>query len=144
MTVSRTQNTSQRDQFMLSCAYQEATRKNGLIEFTQTIRGDENDLSGKYSVKTSQLTTLFSETVWREIKTKSGHRKIESVITGVVVEYGNHSSDIDPGAAETILGVLQKHLNILCNDIFAYTQGNWKSEPDYGASALRWRNLRQH
>ena len=85
----------------LENAYLDAKRKGGLIDFTHQVRGDENDLQGKYSIQQKDLTTLFSDNVWVECKKKGGHRKIQNIVTGIRVEYANHdnSGGIDPGAA---------------------------------------------
>lgn len=119
---------------LLQESYHDATRKGGLIDFTKKIRTEKNDSSGKFSVKESELSRLFSKPVWDELSTKSGHRKIKNKITDVVVEYANHNKDIDPGAAQTIFEAVQNHLNILNNDIFSYKSNNWKTNPDYQVS----------
>lgn len=124
-------------QTLLKECYKEATKKNGLIDFTKEIVTEEVDFSGKYSLSRSRLTNLFSNTVWKEFPTKSGHRKIQNLVTNIIIEYGNHSRDIDPGAALTIYHSVQEHLNILCNNIFLYKNRNWKEEPNYTASYKR-------
>ncbi|MEI8301254.1 MAG: hypothetical protein WCG10_06585 [Chlamydiota bacterium] len=125
--------------------YHDATCKGGLIEFTQQIRTYENNFQGKYSVTQEDLTKLFSEKVWRDCKKVGGHRKIENIVTGTVIEYANHdnSRGIDPGAVMTIFSAVQEHLNILCNQIFAYKINNWKNEPDYLASVERFIALKK-
>ncbi len=122
---------------LLAACYLDATRKGGLIEFTRDVRGEDGKESGKYSIKQTDLDTLFSKSVWNEQKTGSGHRKLKHIITGIVIEYADHKKEIDSGAAKTILEQVQKHLNILCNEVFCYTTGNWKEEPDYSAVLLR-------
>lgn len=121
--------------------YKNAT--NSLIGYTEDVRTEENDNSGKYSIKTSQVNKLFASPVWEEKKAASGHRKFKNAVTKIVVEYAAHQKDIDPGAAETILDQVQEHLNILNNVIFDYKTRNFKKEPDYRASAERatkWQN----
>ncbi len=125
----------------LKMIYHDAIRKNGPIDFTQQIRTPKNDFSGKLSVKQSDLEALFSSTAWKEIKTKSGHRKLIHKVTHHVIEFGNHEKDIDPGAVLTILDTVQDVLNTLCNRIYAYTTRSWKTEPDYAASVKRWSDL---
>lgn len=117
---------------LLKDSYLDATRKDGLIDFTIQVH------TGKYSVKQADLDNLFTKTVWIDQKVKGGHRKLENAVTKIVVEYSNHAKDIDPGAAETILNQVQEHLNILCNEIFRYEKDNWKVDPDYGVSVERW------
>ena len=116
---------------LLEASYLDATRKNGLIDFTQQVRTDKNDMSGKYSVKQKDLDNLFSSSVWKDLEKKGGHRKLTNLVTGVVVEYPNHKKDIEPGSAETVLNAVQKHLNILHNDVFGNKARNWKDAPDY-------------
>lgn len=112
-----------------------------LIEFTKQIRGEKNDMSGKYSLKQSELTNLFSKAVWKDLSKRGGHRKLQNRVTGIVVEYADHSKQIDPGAAISVLNAVQKHLNILCNKIFAYTNRNWKTVPDYKQAEKRWQSM---
>ncbi len=126
------------EQILKEC-YHDATRKGGLIDFTKAIRTDKNNLQGKYSIAQEDLTKLFSDKVCKDCKKVGGHRKIENIVTGVVIEYANHnnSGGVDPGAALTIFHSVQTHLNILCNQIFSCHVNNWKSEPDYVASVDR-------
>ncbi|NGX33017.1 MAG: hypothetical protein K1060chlam4_01076 [Candidatus Anoxychlamydiales bacterium] len=113
-------------------SYLDATRKNGLIEFTQTVRGPKNDFSGKYLIKLNDLDTLFSDTVWQDERKKGGHRKLINRVTKIVIEYKHHGkTTVDPGAIREIYDQVQQHLNILCNDIFAYKLNNWNQEPNY-------------
>ncbi len=125
-------------QALLKASYQDAK---SLIEFTKQVRTKENDFSGKYSVKQAHLDHLFSPAVWSAQKTKTGHRKLIHKVTGIVINYGNHKKQIDPGAVLTVFELVQKHLNILCNDIFVYKMNNWKKKPDYVASAKRIENF---
>jgi uncharacterized protein YjdB len=124
----------------LQNSYYDATRKGGLIDFTRQVRTEKKDLSGKYTINQDNLANLFSKTVWHTIKTRNGHRKLENIVTGIVVEYRNHDNKggIDPGAAETIFYQVQEHLNILCNQIYNYTNNNWTYQPDYPASVKRF------
>ncbi len=131
----------QERQSILKECYVEATKKKGLIDFTKEIRTENNDLSGKYSLKQARLAKLFSSAVWIDASKKGGHRKVSNVVTGVVIEYADHQKDIDPGAAQTIFERVQTHLNILCNDIFGYKKYNWKFPPSYPASASRWQRI---
>ena len=130
----------------LQDCYTDATRKDGLIAFTQKIRTPKNDLSGKYSVKQKDLDKLFSENVWVDLKKVGGHRKLQNKVTGVIIEYAAHGNKggIDPGAALTILDAVQNHLNILGNDVFKYEKCNWKKEPDYQASVRRLEDLQKN
>lgn len=120
---------------ILKDSYEEATGRNGLIEFTKEIRGENNNLSGKYSLKTNRVNRMFSLYGWEESRHASGHRKLIHKITKVVIEYSNHQQQVDPGAAESILNSVQHHLNILCNDIFKYQSNNWKKEPNFVTAA---------
>jgi len=122
---------------LLRASYQDAIRKNGLIDFTIKIRGPKNDFSGKYQIKQYDLDTLFSKIVWHDEEKTGGHKKFIHKITNIVIEHKNHGKNtVDPGAALTIYDQVQKHLNILCNDIFDYKENNWKTEPDYNKALL--------
>ena len=118
---------------MLEASYKEATCKDGLIDFTARIRGDD---TAKYSIKRTDLNHLFERSLWIP-NHSGGHKEWKHPVTHVVVEYVDRHKDIDPGAVTTILEQVQKHLNILCNDIFRYTTDNWKEEPNYREAARR-------
>jgi hypothetical protein len=126
-------------QDMLYESCREVTRKNGLVDFIYEVRGSENHMSGKESIKQADLDNLFSKKVWKE-HDKAGHRKLTNEITGVVVEYANHSKAIDTKAVVTIVQQLQTHVNILHNDIFKMSKRGWPddlSELDYKAALSR-------
>lgn len=120
----------------LEASYHEATRK--LIDFTQQIRTDQNDLSGKTSVKLRDLRNLFDTSLWEDRPAKSGHRILKNRITHIRVEYGNHKNDVEPGDAEDVYNQVQEHLNILNNIIFAYSAHNWKVPPDYTRAIVNY------
>lgn len=128
---------------LIKGAYQDAVKKNGLIEFTQQVRTNKNNCSGKYSISSKQLDNLFSKNVWKELKTTSGHRKLENMITHVIVEYANHGNrgGVDPGAVMTILNTVQTHLNILRDQIFNFKNNSWKQPPDYKDALNRYKQL---
>jgi predicted RNA binding protein YcfA (HicA-like mRNA interferase family) len=109
---------------LLQEAYNDVTKRNGLGEFMQCMREVNNNTRRKYSVKRSDLESLFSnKIVWEDQAKKGGHIKLKNSVTGVVVEYKNHGSeDVDPGAVIDILDRIQAHINILGNDIFKYTK----------------------
>ncbi|NGX49126.1 MAG: hypothetical protein K940chlam5_00722 [Candidatus Anoxychlamydiales bacterium] len=129
---------------ILRDSYLDATRKNGLIDFTQTVRGPKNDFPGKKQIKLNDLDTLFSDTVWQDQRKKGGHRKLINKVTKIVIEYKHHDgTNVDPGAIRDIYDQVQKHLNILGNDIFAYKLKNWRDEPNYEKALTnleRWKN----
>jgi len=124
---------------LLIQSYIDVTQRNGLIEFTKKVWGPDKDQKGKYSIKQQDLDNLFSDSVWKIEKKPGGHRKLSHKVTNIVVEYKAHDNrnNMDPGAVIKILDQVQKHLNILCDDIFAYSSENWKDEPDYDASVIR-------
>jgi len=127
----------------LKDSYFDATRKGGLIDFTRMVRGEKNDFSGKYLVKQTDLDTLFSKSVWTVVDTGGGHREVRHKLTGATVEYSNHKKEIKAGAVVTIFNEVQRHLNILNNQIYSYTNCNWKEEPDYSAARKNWLALEQ-
>ncbi len=129
---------------LLKSSYQNATSKSGLIAFTEEVRGPMNDNQGKYSVTSERLASLFASRVWRPISKSGGHLKFVHRVTGTVVDYKNHglSSGVDPGAVLTILGSVQEVLNTLGNDIFNYTDRNWKKEPDYQEALIRMNRMK--
>lgn len=82
-----------------------------LMRFIRDVRGPDNTFSGKYSVKLNTINSLFNAS-WETIPTKSGHKKLKHSITQVVIEYSNHDSPLDPGAAENIAKQVQSHINL--------------------------------
>lgn len=119
-------------ELLMEC-YRDATRKDGLIEFTRSMRANEI----KYSLTPDHLNRLFASNVWVECPKKGGHRKLQNQVTHVVIEYSNHDKEVDPGSAQTILDAVQSHLNKLSNEIFAKGRDCWKKPPDYAAAANR-------
>ena len=101
---------------MIAESYDEA--HSTMIPFTKLVRGKDGKESGKYSIKHSDVENLFKKKLWTE-QSKGGHRKLTSKLTGVVVEYSNHTA-IEAGAASSILRQVQIHLNHLFNDILVY------------------------
>jgi predicted RNA binding protein YcfA (HicA-like mRNA interferase family) len=135
-------SSSERIQFFRHC-YQDITRKKGLLAFIKDVRGPENDYSGKYSVKQTDLDNLFTRGVWSERTTRSGHRKFVHPVTKVVVEYADHNKNIDPGAAKDIMEQIQRHVNFIGNNIL-YATGkryNWSQEPDFEKAEKNWTKL---
>ncbi|HEU64397.1 MAG: hypothetical protein KR126chlam4_01176 [Candidatus Anoxychlamydiales bacterium] len=117
---------------LLRESYLDTTRKNGLIDFTKKVRGQKNDFSGKYQIKLNDLDTLFSDTVWEDERKKGGHRKLINRVTRIVIEYKHHGKNtVDPGAAKDIFDQVQLHLDILCDQIFAYSGSKWGNKPNY-------------
>ncbi len=129
---------------LLKESYLDATRKKGLIDFTKTVRSPKNDFSGKYHIKLNDLDTLFSRTLWHDAGKIGGHKKLTHKITQIVIEYKHHGKNtVAPVAVKDIYDQVQAHLNILCNDIFAYQKNNWQQEPNYEEALTnlkRWNN----
>lgn len=117
----------------LRIAYEEATKPNGLISLLAHLR----EPNKKYTVKKTDIYNIFKNCpLWEEQDTKSGHVKFKHKITQIVIGYQNHGGPtMDPGGADQLLNNVQTHLNIMCNDIFHYTVGNWKTEPNYQQAA---------
>jgi hypothetical protein len=85
-------------------------------------------------IKLQKLQTVFQNSrLWEAQHTKSGHAKFIHKVTKTPVEYQAHikgkQNEIDPGIQKQVVEQLQKHVNILGNDIF-YIK-NWKTEPNY-------------
>lgn len=125
-------------QQILQTCYWEATKKDGFIDFIQRVRGPKADDSGKYTIKKTDLRSLFEKTLWVRQDRADGHQKWIHPVTKVVIEYVARKTDIDPGAVSNIRDQLQDHVNILGNRIFSFQTHNWKSEPDYPAAARRF------
>lgn len=125
---------------ILKHSYFEATQKDGLIDLTKQLR----DKSAK--LKINDLHAHFSKaSLWTSTKQATGHCKFTHKVTGVIVEYQGHNSSKDTTIyhkiQDQILNQVQKHLNILCNDIFQYKLNNWKKEPDLVESLERYKKL---
>lgn len=125
----------------LQTAYLEATNPNGLINLLAKLREPDE----KYKTKKTTIYAIFSNCpLWEEEMTKSGHVKFKHKITQVVIGYQNHGdAELDPGGVVSLLKEVQRHLNILCNDIFNYQRNNWKYEPNWAEAEQRLAQLRQ-
>ena len=93
----------------------------------------------KIKLKIGDLETYFKNSpVWERLDSRTGHRKVRHVVTKVMIEYQAHSHKLDKVVKKDIQKQIhdqvQTHLNILCNDIFGYTVGNWKQEPNFDQS----------
>lgn len=120
----------------LKATYQETQGNLGLIALTTDLRTTK----GLSTQKKDRLFTIFkNKELWAEEKTKSGHVKFVHKLSGKVVGWQAHGgSDLKPEQALSILNVVQEHLNLFCNDIFAYKDCNWKKEPDFEKSLKRF------
>lgn len=121
----------------LQQAYLDATRNQGLIAFiTECARGIPQ--------KIDSVNSMFkSQPLWEPIKQSSGHISYKHRITHIVVGFqGHNGAKKDNNIHSAILKVLhecvQKHVNLLGNEIFQYKQRSWKSEPDYDESLKRY------
>ena len=123
---------------LLKAAYADATKPNGLIAFTAEIRTQKNDLSGKYNCKKKRIQQLFSETVWENASSPSGHIILKNKITGTVINFSNHKDPVDPGAALSLFEIVQDYRNFLGNEIFCFGKYGWSIEPDYKDSLARF------
>jgi len=122
---------------MLQEAYSDA--RNVLIGLVEHLREGE----AKYNTHRHEMLTLFkSQPLWGQIPTGSGHATFKHRLTGVVVGFQAHgNSTMSPKLVVALRDCVQTHLNMLCNEIFKYQSYNWKSEPDYNASLLRYKKL---
>lgn len=109
----------------LVSSYQDAIKKNGLIDLVKELRAG-------VILKLHDLNACFSGALWIKSSQRTGHRKLAHKVTRVVIEYQNHGREtIAPHIQAQILMQTQNHLNILCNKIFAYKTRNWKTEPNF-------------
>lgn len=124
-------------------AYWEAT-KGGLMDFILTLR---NESTEKYSKKINELYLFFEKMpLWKLVPSKDGHYTFKHKVTHIVIGFQAHSrkkkdNTVSATLVKSIRDNVQKHLNMLGNEIFSDRKFNWKSEPDYKASAVRYRKL---
>lgn len=125
----------------LQVAFREATSPNGLIQLLATLREPD----AKYKTKKDVIYAIFSNCpLWEEEKTKSGHVKFKHKITQIVIGYQNHGeTTLDPGGVVVLIDEVQKHLNILCNEVFMYERNHWKYEPNWQQAEQNLAELRQ-
>lgn len=112
----------------LEQAYLSATKV--LIPLTDELRRSSQEKRTH-----DDMITAFSSCGkdWHQLKTKSGHVEFKNIVTGVVIGFSGHKKDgtLNNQEKSQHLGLIQEHLNILCNIIFAYDHENWKSKPNY-------------
>jgi hypothetical protein len=113
--------------------------RNVLIGLVEHLRNEE----AKYNTHRHEMLTLFqSQPLWKQIPTGSGHATFKHQLTGVVVGFQSHgNSTMKPKQVVALRDCVQIHLNKLCNEIFKYKSKNWKSEPDYNDSLLRYKKI---
>ena len=122
---------------LIQQSYDEVQRN--LVDFTNDIRTDNNDMPGKYSLRVRDLDKIFDASLWEDRTRKTGHRILKNRVTHIVINYSHHESDVDPGAAITILESVQEHINILHDQIFKYPGYGWNTPPNYAQSILNYR-----
>lgn len=127
----------------LQTAFYEVADNGPVDAYIADIR---ESVSAKYNVKRNSLLSLFDSakmSLWQQAKTKNGHVKYTHKITRVVVGFQAHNDNtLDPGGAEELMKTLQKHVNILGNDIFHYRVRNWKTVPDFNQALANYNQWR--
>jgi len=79
-----------------------------------------------------ELVALFEQCEdWHKRPAASGHVTFINSVTSMKVCAIPHAGELKPGVKQNLLQQIQKHLNILCNDIFMYKTNNWRKDPDY-------------
>jgi hypothetical protein len=88
------------------------------------------------------LSIFENSVVWERGKSGDGHATFKNALTGVVIGFQAHGKDntLKPGQVVQLRDGIQGHLNILCNEVFQYTNKNWKAEPDYEKSLKNYKN----
>ena len=126
---------------LLKAAYADAIKPNGLIAFTAEIRTPKNDLSGKYNCRKKRIQQLFSETVWENASSPSGHIILKNKITGTVINFSNHKDPVDPGAISSLFEIVQEYLDFMGTKVFCFKKYGWTIEPNYKDSLARFTAL---
>lgn len=135
---------SSHQELILKKSYEEAVCNNGLISLVTDIHSafqDEKSGKGKAVIATSDVVSVIERTgsLWKSKGQATGHRAFRHEITGIVIGYEGHGpKEICGSHLEGLHTNLQTHLNILCNDIFAYNTKNWKTPPNYPESVARY------
>lgn len=131
----------------LKKSYEEATANNGLIalvtEMQEALAAQRQGM-GRATIATQRVASVIerSGSLWESTGQATGHKPFRHKVTDVVIGYEGHGpKEIYGHHLEVLCANLQQHLNILCNDVFAYQTRNWKTEPDYVASVNRYNNL---
>lgn len=123
----------------LQTAFYEVADNGPVDGYIADIRESTN---AKYNVKRNKLLALFASprmSLWQQATTGNGHVKYTHRITRVVVGFQAHDDNtLDPGGAEELMKNLQKHVNILGNDIFKYRVRNWKTVPDFNRALVNY------
>jgi len=111
-----------------------------LIDFTEGVRNHT------LKPKIHDLKFYFTKNSgWIKQKKADGHLTFAHKVTKVTVGYQAHSSSKDTTVSANIMGTLldgvQKHINILGNDIFGSTTGSWSVVPNYTKALNRYNSL---
>lgn len=114
-----------------------------LVAFTEEVRKP----NGQYSVKTTELMHMFQAcSQWIRVKKKGGHAKFQNSVTHVVVEFQAHKkrsneTNLDPGAVNGVLDAVQKHINIVCNQIFQPKNNIWQKNYPIKQALINYQTL---
>jgi hypothetical protein len=117
---------------MLKLAQHEVIKKNGFYDFVYELRTHPELFS---TIKIHDLRTLFeNSTTWTSVTKSSGHVAFFNPITKIKVEFTAHktrkSDGVMPqGNAHHILDLVQRHMNILANNV--YKINNWSEKPNF-------------
>lgn len=124
-------------------AYQEVMEW-GIYELVRDLKSDP---TARNRQGREYLRTFFKNLpLWDELPTKSGHLKWKHRLSQVTVGFQGHAggkneSTIPAAQAMQLYTSLQKHMNYIGNEVFAYNLQNWKSEPNYALAARRFSQL---
>ena len=128
----------------LHTAYLEAANNGPIGRYISPFRTDSEAAS---KVDRKGLKTMMkSMRLWKKTKQPSGHCTYKHKVTRIVIGFQGHVSSkkkmstIYHEHATKICNLFQEHVNILGNTIFAYAKRNWKTEPDFNQSLVRYNN----
>ncbi len=83
------------------------------------------------------VTLLDACKDWCKRPAASGHVTYINRVTHIKVCAIPHAGDMKPGVKQNLLQQIQKHINILGNEIFGYGVNNWAIEPDYKQAVMQ-------
>ncbi len=123
----------------LQAAHAEANGNNGFVELLRRLR----EPGAQYSQRRADIDSIFrNKPLWEAQKTGSGHAEYKHAFTGVVVGWQAHGdANLKATQVLQIREAVQRHLNILHNEVFGFKSGGWKTPaPDFKKISEKLRN----
>jgi hypothetical protein len=117
---------------LLQQVHRDITKKGGLLDVIDEIEGDNKATT---TLKIAKLGK-FSAPIWKTCVTKKGHQKYKHIITGEVLNFTGHATEVKRSSLTPIAATLERIVRDFHQHVF---QVGWDQQPNFAASANRAR-----